>query len=463
MLKKSNAFIDGKWVTGKKTFPVLNPLDGKQIAKVADLGKGEARKAIDAAYKAFPTWSNLPAVQRAKFLNKIADLIQENGEELAHLLTLEQGKPLSESKDEVLEGADALRWLAAEGCRIHGYTYSDNDAGRSSISIRQPIGVVAAITPWNFPFYIPIKSLAALAAGCTLVLKPAEDTPLSALALAHLVSKAGVPAGVFNVITCKNPKEVGAVLATDPKVRKISFTGSSEVGKELLRLSSGTVKKVTMELGGNCPLIVFDDADLDKAVTEGLGLKFFNAGQCCNGINRFLVHASVYDEFVKRCLQKAKKMNCLGPLINQSAKEKVQNLVQDALDKGAELVLDSKEKGLVFSPIILKNVTRKMRIAQEEIFGPVIAIYSFKTEKEAIEMANDTRHGLAAYFYSENAARVMRVAKALEAGSVGANTTNIYSLYHPFGGFKESGIGRENGIIEGLNEYCELKAICYGK
>ena len=307
---------------------------------MADLGKGEARKGIDAAYKAFPHWSNLPAVERTKFLNKIADLIEENAEELAHLLTLEQGKPPAESKEEVLEGAAALRWLAEEGCRIHGYTYCDPDGGRSAVSVRQPIGVVAAITPWNFPFYIPIKSLAALAAGCTLVLKPAEDTPLSALALAQLVSKAGVPAGVFNVITCKNPKEVGQLLATHPKVRKISFTGSSEVGKELMKWASGTVKKVTMELGGNCPLIVFDDANLDKAVLEGLGLKFLGcAGQCCNGINRFLVHASVYEEFVKRCLQKAKKMNCLGPLINQAAKEKVQNLVQDAIDQGAELVL----------------------------------------------------------------------------------------------------------------------------
>lgn len=471
-LVKSKAFIAGKWEAGRgKTFPVLNPFNGIPMVEVADLGKAEAKRAIEAAHQAFPAWSNLPAVERAKILSKIGDLIEENVEGLSTLLTLEQGKPLAESKEEVLESAIALRWLAEEGCRIHGYTYCDPDAGRSAISVRQPIGVVAAITPWNFPFYIPIKAMAALAAGCTMVLKPAEDTPLSALALAQLASKAGVPAGVFNVITCKNPQEVGEVLATHPKVRKISFTGSSEVGKHLLKLASGTVKKVTMELGGNCPLIIFDDANLDKAVEEGLGLKFFNAGQCCNGLNRFLVHDAVYDEFIKRCLKKAKGVTCgsgfkgarLGPLINQAAKEKVEELVQDAVDKGAEVVLASAEKGLLCSPIILKNVTNKMRIADEEIFGPVIAVYRFKTEKEAIEMANHTRHGLAAYFYSENVGRVMRVAKALEAGSVGANTTNIYSLYHPFGGFKESGIGRENGIIEGLNDYCETKAICYGK
>lgn len=454
-----------------KTFPVLNPFDGEIVAKVPDLGKAEAKKAIEAAARAFPVWSNMPATQRAKILVKLAQLIEEDVEALSHLLTLEQGKPLAESKDEVLDGAIALRWLADGGCRIYGYTYCDPDGSRSAVSVRQPIGVVAAITPWNFPFYIPVKSLAALAAGCTLVLKPAEDTPLSALALAKLADVAGVPAGVFNVVTCKNPKEVGEVLATHPKVRKITFTGSTEVGKQLLKMSSSTVKKVTLELGGNCPVIVFDDANLEKAVDESLGFKFYNAGQCCNGINRFLVHVSVYDEFVKKCAQKAKKITCgsglgganLGPLINQSAKDKVDALVKDAVDKGAELVLTSAERGLLCAPIILKNASRKMRISQEEIFGPVIAIYPFKTEKEAIEMANDTNYGLAAYFYSESLSRVMRVSKALEAGGIGVNTTSIYSLFLPFGGFKESGIGRENGVIEGLNDYCELKAISYGR
>ncbi len=470
-LLRTKSYIGGKWVAGRKSFPVLNPYDGKQIAKVADLGKVEARKAIDAAYDAFPAWSNLPASQRAKILVKIADLMEKNVARLAKLLTLEQGKPIGESKEEVLDSADALRWLADGGCRIYGHTYCDPDEKKSAMTIRQPIGVVAAITPWNFPLYIAAKSMAALAAGCTLVLKPAEDTPLTSLALAHLAAEAGLPLGVFNVVTCKNPKEVGEVLATHPKVRKIAFTGSTEVGKHLLKLASSTVKKVTLELGGNCPLIVFEDSNLDKAVEEGLSFKFYNAGQCCNGINRFLVHVSVYDEFVKKCAQKAKKISCgsglrgvdLGPLINTQAKEKVEELVQDALEKGAQLVLGSNAKGLLCSPIILKDVSKKMRIAQEEIFGPVIAIYPFKTEKEAIEMANDTRYGLAAYFYTENIGRAMRVSRALEAGSVGVNTTSIYGLSLPFGGFKESGIGRENGAIDGLNEFCEVKTVCYGK
>lgn len=476
MLKKSDllktkAYIDGKWIAGKgKKFSVLNPYDGKEIAKVPDLGKEDAKKAVEAAYKGFPLWSNTPAAERQTVLVKMADLIVKNAEGLAKLLTMEQGKPLAESKDEVLFGAYALKWLAEEGCRIHGYTPCDPDRGRSAIIVRQPIGVVAAITPWNFPFYIPIKSLGALAAGCTLVLKPAEDTPLSALAIAALASEAGIPAGVLNVVTCKNPKAVGEVLAAHPKVRKMTFTGSTEVGKLLLKMGSSTVKKVTLELGGNCPFIVFDDANLDKAIDEAFNLKFLNAGQCCNGINRFLVHVSIYDEFVKRCAQKAKKLTCgsglrqvnLGPLINQAAKNKVDELVKDAIDKGAEVVLATKGKGLVCSPIVLKDCSKKMGLWKEEIFGPVIAIYPFKTEKEAIEMANDTRYGLAAYFFSESVSRAMRVSKALEAGSVGVNTTNVYSLTLPFGGWKESGIGREAGIVEGLNEYCELKAVSYG-
>lgn len=471
-LLKTKAYIDGKWVAGRgKTFPVFNPYDGKQIARVPDLGKEEAKKAINAAYKAFPMWSNMPAMERAKKLVRLSDLIEENADGLASLLTMEQGKPLKEAKGEVLLGVHALKWLAEEGCRIHGYTYCDPDDGRSAISIRQPIGVVAAITPWNFPFYIAIKGLAALAAGCTLVLKPPEDTPLTTLSLVYLATLAEIPAGVFNVVTCKNGKNVGEVLATHPLVRKISFTGSTEVGKLLMKLGSSTMKKATMELGGNCPLIVFDDADLDRAVEGAFSLKFLNAGQCCHGLNRFLVQASVYDAFVKKCAQKAKKMSCgsgfksvdLGPLINAAAKEKVNHLVKDAVHKGAEVVLQSTGKGLVCSPIILKDVSSKMRLWHEEIFGPVIAIRRFKTEKEAIEMANTTRYGLAAYFYTEDYYRAMRVSRALEAGIVGVNTTNAYSITTPFGGFKESGIGREGGIVESLNDYCELKAISFAK
>lgn len=470
-LWKTQSYINGKWVQGRKTFPVLNPFDEKPIAKVADLGKEEAKKAIVAAHKAFPSWSTLPAIERYNKLIRLADLIEKNTDEIATLITMEQGKPLKESKGEVLLGVHAIKWLAEEGCRIHGYTQPDPDETRSSMTLRQPMGVVSAITPWNFPFYIAIKSIAALAAGCTVVLKPAEDTPLTALALAHFADQADIPPGVFNVITCKNPKDVGEVLCTHPLVSKITFTGSTEVGKLLLKWGASTVKKSTMELGGNCPCIVFDDADLDKAAEGACGLKFWNAGQCCNGLNRFLVHASVYDAFIKKCMQKAKKLSCgsgmknmdLGPLVNRAAKEKVEELVQDAVRKGGELVLSSKEKGLLCSPILIKNASTKMRMWKEEIFGPVMAFYRFKTEKEAIEMANSTRYGLAAYFYSENLNRAMRVAKALEAGTVGINTTGVYTIMLPFGGWKESGIGRESGIVEGLNDYCELKALSFGK
>ncbi|HSX26722.1 MAG TPA: NAD-dependent succinate-semialdehyde dehydrogenase [Chlamydiales bacterium] len=470
MLLKTKGYIDGKWVAGRRTFPVFNPFDGKQIAKVADLGRQEAKKAVEAAHRAFPLWSAMLASERAKKLIQLADLIEKNAEELSHLLTLEQGKPLTESKDEVLLAVHSLKWLAEEGRRIHGYTHCDPDGTRSGLSIRQPMGVVAAITPWNFPFYVPVKTLAALAAGCTLVLKPAEDTPLSSLALAALAHEAGLPPGVLNIITCKNPKEVGEVLSTHPLVKKIAFTGSTEVGKLLLKAGAATVKKATMELGGNCPLIIFDDADLDQAIEGAFSLKFLNAGQCCNGLNRFLVHASIYDAFIKKCIQKAKKLTCgsglkqvdLGPLINTAAKEKVDQLIKDAIRKGAEIILHSTQKGLLCSPIILKHASPKMRIWREEIFGPVIALYRFKTEKEAIEKANDTRYGLAAYFYTENQKRAMRVAKALQAGTVGVNTTNVYTITLPFGGWKESGIGREGGIIESLNDYCELKAISFG-
>lgn len=467
---KTKAYIDGKWVGKGKTFAVFDPFSGKQIAKVPDLGKKEAEQAVFAAYKAFPKWSSMTAIQRGAKLVRMADLIEEQLGPLSKLLTMEQGKPLTEAKGELLLGVHALKWLAEEGCRIHGYTQCDPDPNRSALSIRQPMGVVAAITPWNFPFYVPLKSLAALAAGCTLVLKPAEDTPLCALALAEIAEKAEIPPGVFNVIPCKNPKEVGEVLATHPLVAKITFTGSTQVGKILLKLASSTVKKATMELGGNCPLIVFDDADLEKAVEGGLSLKFWNNGQCCNGINRFLVHDKVRDSFIKKCIQKAKKMTCgsglnpvnLGPLINETAKKKVNRLVKDAIAQGAEVLLSSHQKGLLCSPIILKNATPKMAIWQEEIFGPVVAIYSFKTEEEAVRMANDTRYGLAAYFYSENMNRVLRVAKALQAGTVGVNTTDVYSITLPFGGWKESGIGREAGIVESLNDYCEFKAISFG-
>ncbi|MBS0624473.1 MAG: NAD-dependent succinate-semialdehyde dehydrogenase [Verrucomicrobia bacterium] len=468
---RTKAYIDGKWVGGKKTFKVFDPYSGKEIAKIPDLGVQDAKRAIAAAHKAFAKWSVMPAQERSDKLVKMACQIEKRLDELARILTLEQGKPLEEAKFEILWGVKAMKWMAEEGCRIHGYASCDPDPDRSAISIRQPVGVVSAITPWNFPFYVPLKTFAALAAGCTLVLKPAEDTPICSLMLADLAEEAGIPKGVFNVITCKDPRAVGNLLATHPIVKKVTFTGSTEVGKHLLKMGADTIKNTTMELGGNCPLLVFDDADLDKAVEGAFNLKFLNNGQCCNGLNRFLVQDSVYDAFVKKCEARAKKITCgsgfkkvnLGPLINENAKKKVIRLVNDAVAKGAKPVLYSQEKGLLCSPILLRDANTKMAIWREEIFGPVIAVYRFKTEEDAIRMANDTRYGLAAYFYSEGMKRCMRVARALEAGIVGVNTTNAYSITLPFGGWKESGIGREGGIVESLNAYCELKAISFAR
>jgi succinate-semialdehyde dehydrogenase/glutarate-semialdehyde dehydrogenase len=467
---RSKAYIDGNWTDGPKgkSFSVNNPFDEKEITKVPNLGKKEAIQAIEAAYWAFSTWSSSLARERAKKLFQLAELIRQNGDDLALLLTLEQGKPLKESKDEVLSTADTICWFAEEASRVHGLTQCDPDEGRSVMTIRQPMGVVGVITPWNFPFAIPAqKVFAALAAGCTVVLKPAEDTPLCSLALAYLSQQADIPPGVFNVVTCKNPQEVGEVLTSHSLISKVTFTGSTEVGKKIYAMCASTVKKVTLELGGNCPLIVFEDADLEKALQGIFDLKFFNAGQCCNSINRILVHHSIYDFFIESFTEKAKSLSIgsglesvnIGPLINKEGKRKVEDLIKDASQRGAEIILaKKKQKGLLCSPVIIKNARSDMRIYSEEIFGPVAAFYPFDTEDEAIAIANDTSYGLASYFYTENVGRAMRVARELEAGSIGINTTNAYSATLPFGGWKESGIGREGGI-NGLNEYCELKAL----
>lgn len=474
-LIRNQAYIDGNWIDGpkKKKFSVLNPFDEKEIVKVPNLGKNEAIQAVEAAYWAFPVWSGMLARERAHKLINLAGLIEQNAQDLALLLTLEQGKPLRESKDEVVSTADTVRWLGEEACRIHGLTQCDPDQERSVMTIRQPIGVVGVITPWNFPFAIPAqKSFAALAAGCTVVLKPAEDTPLSALALAYLSQEAGIPPGVFNVVTCQDPIEVGEVLTTHPLVRKITFTGSTEVGKRILAQCASTVKKVTLELGGNCPLIVFEDADFEKALEGIFNLKFFNAGQCCNSINRLLIHHSIYDAFIDAFIERMKNLTIgsglesvnIGPLINRQQKHKIEELVKDAGQKGAEIIgAKKKQKGLLCSPTVIKNARSDMRIYQEEIFGPIASFYSFDTEDEAIAIANDTEYGLASYFYTENLSRAMRVSKELEAGSIGINTTNVYSAMVPFGGWKESGLGREGGVIDSLNDYCELKALSFGK
>jgi succinate-semialdehyde dehydrogenase/glutarate-semialdehyde dehydrogenase len=472
---RTQAYIDGKWVEGpkRKVFAVHHPFDGKKIGTIPDLGEKEIKQAIEAAYWAFPVWSGLLARERAQMLRRLAELIQQNAQDLAYLLTLEQGKPLQEAHSEVLDTVDTVNWFAEEAGRIHGWTQCDPDKTRSVMTIRQPLGVVGIITPWNFPFYIPAeRGFAAVAAGCTVVIKPSEETPLCALALAYLSQEAGIPPGVFNVVTCQHPEEVGKILTTHPLVSKLSFTGSTEVGKKLMASCASTVKRTTLELGGNCPAIVFEDADIEKALQGIFDLKFFNAGQCCNTINRILVHRSIYDAFITRFTEMAKALTVgsgfdsvnIGPLINAQAKQKVDDLVADAASKGAEVIMTKKkQKGLVSPPIIIKNGRSDMRIYSEEIFGPVAAFYSFETEDEAVAMANDTRHGLAAFFYTENLSRSLRVANELEAGSVGINTTNIYSTTLPFGGWKESGIGREGGLESMLNDYCEVKSLSIGK
>jgi succinate-semialdehyde dehydrogenase / glutarate-semialdehyde dehydrogenase len=473
-LIRTQALIDGDWIDESKgkSFSVYNPYDSSEIAKVPNLGKKETIQAIEAADWAFGGWSSSLAKNRAQKLFHLSELIKQNIEDLSLLITLEQGKPLHESKSEVLFSADVIRWSAEEACRVHGLTQCDPDEELSALTIRQPIGVIGVISPWNFPFAIPTqKVFSALAAGCTVVLKPAEATPLSALALAYLCQEAEIPPGVINVVTCEKPNEVGEILATHPLISKVTFTGSTEVGKKILEMGASTVKKVTLELGGNCPFIVFEDADFEKAFQGIFNLKFFNAGQCCNSINRVLVQQSIYDSFIKNCIEMTKNLTVgsgletvdMGPLINREAKKKIEDLVKDASQKGAEVFSSKKkQKGLLCPPIVIKNARSDMRIFSEEIFGPILAFYSFDTEDEAIAIANDTRYGLASYFYTENLSRAMRVAKALEAGTVGINTINTFSMTLPFGGWKESGIGREGGIVGSLDEYCELKAISIG-
>jgi succinate-semialdehyde dehydrogenase/glutarate-semialdehyde dehydrogenase len=474
-LLRQQALIDGEWIDAAKgkVFQVANPLDQKEIAAVPDMGKKEAEQAVEAAYFALPAWSSRLAEERARLLRTCAELIRSHKDDLATLLTLEQGKPLRESEEEVLDAAAVIDWYAEEASRIHGTTQQDPSAGKAVMTIRQPIGVAASIVPWNFPLAIAAqKGFAALAAGCTVVLKPSEETPLTALALAFLAQEAGIPPGVLNVVTCKNPERVGEVLTTHPLISKVSFTGSSEVGKKILAQAASTVKHVTLELGGNCPVIIFEDADLEKALKGIFDLKFYNNGQCCNTVNRILVHRSVYDQCVERFISMTAELKVgdgldrstdLGPINNSQGLKKLERLLKDAKRQGAKAIgSKTKLKSLLFNPTILMNCHSGMEIFSEEIFGPVVPFYSFDSEDEAVALANDTRYGLAAYFYTEQLSRTIRVSRELEAGSIGINTTNVYSVMLPFGGWKESGIGRELGISDSLNDYCELKSLSIG-
>lgn len=468
------AYINGAWSGAQsgELFAVYNPYDGREIAKVADCGPAEAERAIQAAAAAFQSWKQQTAAFRADRLRNWFALIMQHQEELARLLTREQGKPLSESRGEIAYGASFIEWFAEEARRAYGEVIPPHRRDVRITTIKQPIGVVAAITPWNFPVAMITRKVApALAAGCTVVIKPAEDTPLSALTLAGLAGAAGIPAGVLNILPTSRPADVGKVLATHPLVRKLSFTGSTPVGKLLMRQAADTVKKVSLELGGNAPFIVFEDADLDAAVEGAIAAKYRNAGQTCICANRVYVQQSVMEAFSAKYLEAVSRLQLgngleegtqIGPLINEKAIRKVEALVQDAEQKGARRLYQGTRISPHFYPLtILGEVRPDMAIHETEIFGPVTPLYGFETEAEAIRLANDTPFGLAAYFYGRDYARIWRVAEALEYGMVGINTGAISTTVAPFGGVKESGIGRE-GSRYGLDEFMEVKYMCWG-
>ncbi len=475
-LLKSDAYIDGAWVAAGSgaRFDVRNPATGEVIARVADASDVEARAAVEAAARALPAWRKKTAKERAALLRKWFELIMANQEDLAQLMTAEQGKPLAETRGEVAYGASFIEWFAEEGKRVYGDVIPTTQQGRRILVLREPVGVVAAITPWNFPnAMITRKCAPALAAGCTFIIKPAEETPLSALALAELATRAGIPAGVFNVVPSNQPAKVGGELTQNPIVRKFSFTGSTEIGKLLMRQCASTVKKVSLELGGNAPFIVFDDADLDAAVEGAMLSKYRNMGQTCVCANRFLVQEKVYEAFAEKLVARVAALKVgdgtaegvmQGPLINIAGVEKVERLVKDAVGKGARVVTGGKRHalgGTFFEPTVLRDATPSMAAAREEIFGPVALLYPFATEADAIRMANDTEYGLAAYFYARDIGRVMRVAEALEYGILGINEGIISTEVAPFGGFKESGIGRE-GSKYGIEDYLEIKYLALG-
>src|SRR6266478_6405682 len=474
-LLRTRAFIGGRWVdaTNGATHQVLNPATREPIGAVPDMGAGETRRAIEAAAQAFPAWAAQTAKERAAVLRRWYELMLVHQEDLATLMTAEQGKPLAESKGEIAYAASFIEWFAEEGKRLYGDVIPGHQADKRILVLRQPVGVVAAITPWNFPAaMITRKAGPALAAGCTLVCKPATQTPYSALALAELADRAGIPKGVFNVIT-GSAAAIGGEMTSNPTVRKLTFTGSTEIGKKLMVQCAGTVKKISLELGGNAPFMVFDDADLDAAVQGAIASKYRNTGQTCVCANRLLVQAGVYDAFARKLSEAVGKLRVgdglagvtdQGPLIDAKAVAKIEEHIADAVAKGAKVSLGGKRHalgGTFFEPTILTQVTPKMLVAREETFGPVAPLFKFQTEAEAIAMANDTEFGLAAYLYTRDLARSWRVSEAIEYGIVGLNTGIISTEVAPFGGVKESGIGRE-GSKYGILDYTEMKYVCVG-
>lgn len=475
-LFREQCFVAGKWIPANdgSTLEVHNPATDELLGTVPSLGRDETSRAVTSAELAWAGWRNRTAHERSEIIRKWYTLIVSNQDDLAKIMTLEQGKPLAESRGEVLYGASFVEWFAEEAKRVYGDTIPMAQEGKRIIVIKQPVGVCAAITPWNFPSaMITRKAAPALAAGCPIVIKPASQTPYSALALAALAQEAGVPDGVFNVLT-GSAREIGAALTASSVVRKLSFTGSTEIGKLLMRQCADTVKKLSLELGGHAPFIVFDDAELDECVSGAIASKYRNSGQTCVCANRFLVQEGIYEDFADRLIHAVTNQLTVGngleegvnqgPLIDINAVLKVEEQIQDALDKGARLGCGGKrvdKQGSFFEPTILLDVTTDMLIAREETFGPVAPLFKFTTEEEAVAMANDTPYGLASYFYSRDVGRVWRVAEALEYGMVGMNTGIMSTESAPFGGVKESGIGRE-GSKYGLDEYLELKYLCLG-
>ncbi len=474
-LFRMQGFLGGKWVDADsgKTHDVTNPATGEVIGTIPDMGAAETRRAIEAARAAMPGWARKTAKERAGILRKWHDLMLENADDLARLMTIEMGKPLTEAKGEVTYAASFIEWFAEEGKRIYGDTIPEHQSDKRIVVIKQPIGVTAAITPWNFPIaMITRKAAPALAAGCPMVIKPSELTPYSAFALAVLAARAGVPAGILSVVT-GDSSAIGGEMTSNPTVAKLSFTGSTAVGRLLMEQSAPTVKKLSLELGGNAPFLVFDDANLDEAVEAAIASKYRNAGQTCVCANRIYVQAGIHDAFVAKLTERAKALKvgngleegvAQGPLITEKAVQKVEAHIEDALSKGAKLLLGGKRHalgGTFFEPTVLSGATQGMRVAKEETFGPVASVFRFETEEEAIRMANDTEFGLAAYLCARDIGRIWRVSEALEYGIVGINTGIISTEVAPFGGVKQSGIGRE-GSKYGIDDYLEIKYMCIG-
>lgn len=475
LLLRQDCYINGQWLAadGGKTIDVTNPATNELLGTIPRMGTNETRRAIEAADAALPAWRAKTAKERAIILRNWFNLMLEHQEDLAIIMTAEQGKPLAESRGEISYAASFIEWFAEEGKRLYGDTIPSFATDKRVVVIKEPIGVCAAITPWNFPSaMITRKAGPALAAGCTMVVKPATATPYSALALAELGERAGIPAGVFSVITGSS-KEIGDEMTANPIVRKLTFTGSTEIGKQLTEQCAGTMKKVSMELGGNAPFIVFDDADLDAAVDGAIASKYRNTGQTCVCTNRLLVQSGVYDAFVDKLIIAVAKMRVgngltddvqQGPLIDEASVQKVEEHIEDAVSKGARIALGGKRHdlgGTFFQPTVICDVTPQMLVAREETFGPLAPIFRFESDEDAVKMANDTEFGLASYFYTRDIGRVWRVAEALEYGMVGINTGLVSTEIAPFGGVKESGLGRE-GSRYGIEEFCEIKYLCMG-